>query len=73
MQLGGGPNVTRPFPDKPKGMHWGTYDRLRRVHDQAYARLQKGLAKSTERLERWMMAELGIDIRHGGAAGQRVL
>jgi hypothetical protein len=21
------------FPDKTKGMHWRTYDRLRRVHD----------------------------------------
>jgi hypothetical protein len=63
MRLGGGPNVTRPFPDKPKGMHRRTYDRLRRAHDQAYARLQKGLAKSTERLERWMKAELGNDIR----------
>jgi hypothetical protein len=54
MRLGGAPNITRPFPDKPKGMHWRTYDRLRRVHDQAYARLQKGQAKSVERLERWM-------------------
>ncbi len=26
------------FPDKPKGMHWRTYDRLRRVHNVAEAR-----------------------------------
>jgi hypothetical protein len=26
------------FPNKPKGMHWRTYDRLRRVHDVADAR-----------------------------------
>jgi hypothetical protein len=23
------------FPDKPRGMHWRTYDRLRRSHDAA--------------------------------------
>jgi hypothetical protein len=23
------------FPDKPKGMHWQTYERLRRAHDVA--------------------------------------
>jgi hypothetical protein len=29
MQLGGGPSFFDPFPDKPRGMHWSTYDRLR--------------------------------------------
>jgi hypothetical protein len=29
MQLGGGPSLFDPFPDKPRGMHWSTYDRLR--------------------------------------------
>jgi hypothetical protein len=27
MQLGGSPNMFEPFPDKPKGIHWRTYDR----------------------------------------------
>jgi hypothetical protein len=27
--------VLDPFPDKPKGMHWRRYDRLRLSHDQA--------------------------------------
>jgi hypothetical protein len=29
MQLGGGPSLFDPFPDKPRGMHWSTYERLR--------------------------------------------
>jgi hypothetical protein len=27
-RLGGSPNMTKPFPEKPKGMHWQTYERL---------------------------------------------
>jgi hypothetical protein len=34
-QLGGKLGVLDVFPDKPKGMHWRRYDRLRRFHDQA--------------------------------------
>ena len=30
------------FPDKPKGMHWETYDRLRHTHDIAEARSNMG-------------------------------
>jgi hypothetical protein len=63
MSLGGGQDITAPFPDKPKGMRWLRYDRLRRAHDQAFARALGGLAKSTTRLERWMKDEFGVDIR----------
>jgi hypothetical protein len=31
------------FPDRPKGMHWETYDRLRHTHDIAEARSMMGL------------------------------
>jgi len=42
MRLGGSPE-SEDFPDKPKGMHWRTYDRLRRVHDAAEERAAIGL------------------------------
>jgi hypothetical protein len=32
------------FPDKLKGMHWRTYDRLRHAHDVAEARSIMGFA-----------------------------
>jgi hypothetical protein len=38
MQLGGGPSVLDPFPEKPRGMHWRTYDRLRATAMIAEAR-----------------------------------
>src|SRR5215813_12861402 len=37
-KLGGTGNLFMPFPQKPKGMHWRTYHRLRLAHEQAYAR-----------------------------------
>jgi hypothetical protein len=42
MQLGGSQNMFEPFPDKPKGMHWRTYDRRRGAYDVAHARFMKG-------------------------------
>jgi hypothetical protein len=34
-QLGGSANMTEPFPEKPKGMHWRTYERLWWEHHEA--------------------------------------
>jgi hypothetical protein len=34
-QLGGDLGVANAFPEKPKGMHWQRYNRLRAMHDQA--------------------------------------
>jgi hypothetical protein len=34
-RLGGSANMTKPFPEKPKGMHWKTYERLCWEHDEA--------------------------------------
>jgi hypothetical protein len=37
MKLGGSPNMSEPFPDKPKGMHWRTYERLILAAERANA------------------------------------
>ena len=42
-RLGGSVSMFEDFPDKPKGMHWRTYDRLRGRDDLADARSMAGL------------------------------
>jgi glycine/D-amino acid oxidase-like deaminating enzyme len=52
IQLGGSPNILEEFPDKPKGMHWQTYEQLRESHDLAAARSMTGLIRFSDRLQR---------------------
>ena len=51
-RLGGSAVMSERFPDKPKGMHWQTYERLRRAHDAAECRSMAGLLRSIERRDR---------------------
>jgi len=37
--------MSQAFPNKPKGMHWRTYERLRRAHDAADARSMTGIMR----------------------------
>jgi hypothetical protein len=48
--LGGGANVFEEFPDRPKGMHWVTYERLKASHDCAASRCMVGLSRLASRL-----------------------
>jgi hypothetical protein len=51
-RLGGSANMTKPFPEKPKGMHWRTYERLWWEHDEADMEQLAGLRDWLDRLER---------------------
>ena len=50
QRLGGNPNMLEDFPAKPKGMHWGRYDRMRDVHDLATTRYLGMAAEWVEKL-----------------------
>ncbi len=52
-RLGGSANMLAPFPWKPKGMHWKTYERLR--HKAEHAEL-----RSDGMLGEWMLARYGV-------------
>jgi hypothetical protein len=39
------------FPDKPKGMRWRTYDRLRNAYNAAEPRTTMGLMRVVDRLQ----------------------
>jgi hypothetical protein len=45
MKLGGSPSLVEPFPDKPKGMWWRTYWRLKREAQEAEYRSWLGVAQ----------------------------
>ncbi len=45
MKLGGSPSLADPFPDKPKGMWWRTYWRLRKEAEEAEYRYSFGVAQ----------------------------
>ena len=52
MRLGGSAYMLDDFPEKPKGMHWRTYERLCRVQDAAQARSIVGLTGFVKRLRK---------------------
>jgi hypothetical protein len=51
-RLGGSANMIQPFPEKPKGMHWSTYERLFWEHREAEMEQLVGMRESLHKLER---------------------
>jgi hypothetical protein len=51
-QLGGSANMTEPFPEKPKGMHWSSYDRLWWEHHEAEMEQLIAMKEWTDKVEK---------------------
>ena len=51
-RLGGSANMTKPFPERPKGMHHETYWRLQEEHDEAEMEQLAGMREWLDRLEK---------------------
>ena len=47
LSLGGTASLTSPFPDRPPGMHWKTYARLRRKAERLETGLSARIRKKT--------------------------
>ncbi|MDP9475892.1 MAG: hypothetical protein M3R38_09425 [Actinomycetota bacterium] len=50
--LGGSANMTEPFPERPKSMHWRTYDRLWQEHREAETEHLAGMKAWLDGLKR---------------------
>jgi hypothetical protein len=51
-RLGGSANMMESFPDKPKGMHWGTYMRMFWEHHEAETEQLAGMREWLKKMER---------------------
>jgi hypothetical protein len=50
-RLGGSANMMEPFPERPKGMHWSTYNRLWWKHHEAEMAHLAGMREWMDKLE----------------------
>ncbi len=51
-RLGGSANMMEPFPEKQKGMHWKTYERLWQEHHEAEMEQFAGMREWLDKLEK---------------------
>ncbi len=51
-RLGGSANMMEPFPEKPKGMHWSTYERLWWEHHEAEMEQLIGMREWLDKFEK---------------------
>ena len=51
-RLGGSANMMEPFPEKPKGMHWKTYERLWWEHHEAEMAQLAAMREWIDRMEK---------------------
>jgi SWIM zinc finger len=51
-RLGGSANMMEPFPEKPKGLHWRTYERLWWEHHEAEMEQLIGARRWLDKLEK---------------------
>jgi hypothetical protein len=51
-RLGGSANMTQPFPEKPKGMRWRTYERLFWEHHEAEMEQLASMREWLDKMER---------------------
>jgi hypothetical protein len=52
QRLGGSANMLEPFPERPKGMHHGTYMRLYWERDEAHKEQLAGMREWLDKLKR---------------------
>jgi hypothetical protein len=70
MKLGGSANMLDDFPEKPKGMHWRTYERLCRFHDAARARSFIGLTDFAKRIRKRAIRPNGLELMDSQIIGE---
>jgi hypothetical protein len=51
-RLGGSANMMEPFPEKPKGMHWSTYERLWWEHHEAEMEQLIGMREWLDKMQK---------------------